>query len=96
MAHTKQVARVNTGGRAPPDHLARKARRKSPRVPAAKKSVRIFEIRYHPDCGDFRFEAMLEGGNRDCTQQMSLTDWKDSLLGFLIAYIGPNNDSCDG
>ena len=96
MYRTKQVARVSTGGRAPRDQLGRKAAHKLPRVPVAKKSVRIVEVCHHPDRGDFRFEAVLEERNRDCTQQVNLTDWKDSVLGFLVANTGPKNGSCDG
>ena len=96
MARTKQVARVSTGRRAPSDQSARKAAHKSPRVPVAKKNVRIVEVRYHPDSGDFRFEVVLEGGNRDCNQQVNLTVWKDFVLGFLVAYSGTKKGCCDG
>ena len=96
MARTKQVARISTGGQAPRKQLARQAARKSPRILASKKNVKVVEVRYRPDRGDFRFEAVLEGGDRDSTQQVSLTNWKDSVLGFLVAYSGPKTGSCDG
>ena len=58
--------------------------------------MKVVEVRYRPDRGDFRFEAVLEGGNRESTQQVSLANLKDSVLGFLVAYSGPKNGCCDG
>ena len=95
MARAKQVARVSTGGSAPRKQWAKRAARKSPRNPP-KEVLRIVEVRYRPYRGADNFEAVREGETREEVVQLSLSDWKDCVRGFLVAYKGPQGSNHNG